>query len=668
MKKNYIIRFENHGELSTPSGLLDNEIWLDVGNQLAMGYFDHHQVQGYDSSLMALLQNPQYLERLLESAKTQDTIIVHVHKKPDLDCVACFFAVRYILEQGKEAFEQLFLHSEVGKKLIAYVNDIDAGRKKETRYPTLYAIYCAIDSVQREEKQLDQRMLDCGVELLEFAVQELEQDSTLDLATCNFEKKLADRYSKEIELIHQMAYETGKKDSTIAVEQISVWTKDKKQAAVPAAIWTDLPKNYYGYDYARKDGAVLTIVPYAIRRRHGAETTRVFASINPDIDTEMQYTLKPIAEILEQMEQIEEERLYEQTGVYRRDHSRPRRNDGILGKTPFSVTSDPWYVKPEEDLFDAPRELSLLEYSDILEVIRHNGSAVKTSYVLEVKEKEEPMVVYKASGYPLCEWQDEIEALTKTTTSHLIIYGELDASLIRHSNKILEAYCMNVLGRSLYDAREANFLYLDYRTCICSELNYTIILSATYGEEEKKYLPLYEILHDATEDTIKSSPLIRDIVRICNQRMGLLSFGTKIGELRFRKRKEIENLNEKLLAFSARTQKEDMIDRAVEQKVYAFIKDEFDIAELKASIMEEMNILTSESRERLVSKFNVLSAFAVPFVLIATIFDMGLFQFDELLSLSGTEAKIGWCVMIALIIVMMVVIMFAGTKREDDKK
>ena len=69
--------------------------------------------------------------------------------------------------------------------------------------------------------------------------------------------------------------------------------------------------------------------------------------------------------------------------------------------------------------------------------------------------------------------------------------------------------------------------------------------------------------------------------------------------------------------------------------------------------MEEMRIIVSESRNNLVSGFNTLSAFAVPFIIIATVFQMGFIRFQEAISLSGAAAYLGWCGVIVLVAVLI---------------
>lgn len=137
------------------------------------------------------------------------------------------------------------------------------------------------------------------------------------------------------------------------------------------------------------------------------------------------------------------------------------------------------------------------------------------------------------------------------------------------------------------------------------------------------------------------SALIADIAAIVRQRNKLLEYGNEIGELKPRKHRKIETLNDKMLALSIQMQKDDLIEDLVEREIYSFIKSRFGISDLKSSVMDEMGIIVNESRDRIISQFNILSAFAVPFVLIATVFQMGFMKFDEVLNLSGSAANVG---------------------------
>lgn len=650
----YRIIFEKHGALKPSSGLMKNEVWLDVGNSLGMGLFDHHQLEGCQSAFSALFNHLDFLINLKESAQRQEPIIVHLHEEPDLDCVASYYALRFYLEHNEPERSKFFGENGKGKILEKYINDIDAGKNKITDYPTLYAIFSCLDEGREKSEETDHYVVNRGLELISTAL-ELSELTETKLIDYDFSDCLADAFANEIRLVNDSSsYEEEKKNNEISFEQISIWTKEGNIKHVPAAIWKHRPRSNNGYSYARKEGNVITIIPYAIKGENNSDTTRVFASVNPDIDKEKAYSLRPIAEIIEQMEQIEEQRLFEQEGTYRRDHSRPREAAGHLGKMPFAATSDPWFVKPEEDLFDSPRIQSILSYEDILEVIRNNGSAVKKSFVAELKET--PTLLYEKQMIPLSDWQDEIKQLLNKASSHVVVWGELDASLIRHNNRLLEAYCLNLIGKPLHELREKSMHFVDYRTCIYSDINCTVILTATYDGYDAATLALSGMLDTTNSESFITSKLIKDISAIVRQRNTLLEYEDEIGEIKPKKHRNIEDLNDRMLALSIQMQKDDLIEDVIERGIYSFIKTNFGISELKTSVMDEIGILVGESRDKLISKFNILSAFAVPFVLIATIFQMGFLKFDAVLNLTGCAACAGWVVVflsIALLIVLI---------------
>lgn len=685
MALDYRYRFEKYGQLIPSSGVSEREVWLDVGNSLGMGCFDHHQGQsGYHSTLEALLENLQYLANLKKSVEDQKEIVVHLHRGPDMDCVASWYVVRYFLEHEGTEFDALFgKDGTVRQKLLKYVSDIDEGKGKHVKVPTLYALFSLL-AMNKEEKikEKDRYVVEKGLELISLAVGLLEGDkeNNIDLSKYDFSDSKLFK-SEEIHIIkdsldkYSNEYIEEKNNSDISFEKIAIWKKTKgsndyKLEEVDAAIWEKVSENPFGYLYAREEGNLVTIVPYSIKGRNGDETTRFFASVNTDIDNNYDYSLKPIVEIIEQMEQMEEQRYYDQTGRYRRDHSQPRKDKSHLDEAPFSATSDPWYFSPEEDLFDAPRDQSILDYNDILEVIRHKGSNVKKSYVLSIGCDREPQIIYRKgeqNDVALSRWQQDVCKLISSDTDFKIVFAELDSSLARHSNQILKAYCMNLTGRSFHECNESQFLFLDYRTCIYADLNCVIILVATHGDDSYSGLPIASILSvEPSKSSEDSATFIKDIVKVLKQRSDLLEYGEKIGKTKISDRKTIEKLNDSLIEFSAQVQEDEVIHDHLERKVYFFLKDEFEIDRLKSSVIEEINILVNESRNRLVSKLNVLSSLAVPFILIATLFQMGIFRFEEMFILSGVWACIGWGIVILLGVVLAIIL--KGSTKKTDRK
>ena len=679
MDLNYIYTFEKHGMLAPVSGALENEVWIDVGNTLGMGLFDHHQ-GGEGSAFSTVLLNTKYLKKLKKSAVEGKDIHVHMHEAPDMDCISSLWFIKKFLELSKDEFD-LFCSSKVVEKFREYVDSIDEGKGKETSYPTLYAIFSNIgENSDKDLQNTYKTIVERGLELLAIAEDKLKEDSDTDLFTYDFGRECRDLFGEEIHDISDSEYKREKTENKIDFCKIELWNKDNELVPVEAAIWKEESRGSNGYSFARKEGCVLTVVPSFCLDKEKT-FTRVFASINPEKDPERNYTLKPIAEIIEQMEQVEEKALFQKEGRYRRDYSKPRDTSGHFSKNPFAVTSNPWCISEAEDFFDAPYGYSLLDYRDILEVIKNNGSSVKKSFAISYKWDEDRSVSkpdYARYRIPLNLWEDTVriwkdpenasDDREKDDYSGIsengarIIYAELDSSLLRHSNEMLKAICMNIVGGTYHECRDDEFLFLNYRTCIYADLNYVVILVATSSkEDQEKDLPsdentgnsLDRYIDTKDNDKFMASPLIQDILRLMDFRNSILFVGGQVGDVDISDRKAIEKLNKKMLQLSIEHQRDGIKNNYIEKSVYDFLLNRYEIDSLKSSIMEEVSVLTGEARDRMVSKFNVLSAFAVPFILIATIFQIGIIKFQEVVSLTGTKALLGWCFVIVLIAVII---------------
>ncbi|MDO4804832.1 MAG: hypothetical protein Q4A32_08440 [Lachnospiraceae bacterium] len=273
--------------------------------------------------------------------------------------------------------------------------------------------------------------------------------------------------------------------------------------------------------------------------------------------------------------------------------------------------------------------------------------------------------LYDKELIPLSTWQEEIKQVLKKAEKHVVIWGELDASLIRRGNRLLEAYCLSLIGKPLHEVTGKNIHFIDYRSCIYSDEECTIILCATYKGYNAADLTTAEILQTDSVENFRNSPMLADIAAIVRQMDVLLECKSEIGELRPGKRRETERLNDKMLALSVQMQKDDRIENVVEREIYSYIKEEFGIPELKESVMNDLGIIVGESRDRFISKFNNLSAFAVPFILIATVFQMGFLKFEEAISLTGRCADIGWIAVAILVAVLVITIVRMGGR--DDQ-
>ncbi|WP_024866658.1 hypothetical protein [Butyrivibrio sp. FCS014] len=694
----YIFTFEKHGvSVDNNNKVMDNEVWIDVGNRLGMGCFDHHQ-GGCDSAFSSVADHLEYLSNLKSCASRGEEIIVHIHEFPDMDCISSFWLIKQYLEKTDEEFSFLSREGGVIDKLKNYVNYIDGGKNKIVSHPTLYAVMCKLgEDLPKGEHGTHQFMVEKGIRLIDIGVSRLMKEPETDLFTCDFSQELKEEFPEEISRINQGAdaYESEKRTGVVRIGNVKVWTRDNRQEDVKAAIWTKVSGIGDGYAYAREEGCKLTVFPLHIKGDNDS-FTQVIGSINPDIDQNHELDLTPVAALIEQMEQIEEKRLFEAEGRYRRDYSKPRADKSHFSNYPFAATSDPWFISEKGDIFDAPRELSLLRYEDIVEIIRNNGSNVKHSIGISYKwngDKSKLKCDFEESSIPVNLWEKEGRIWSdpdglfdSPAKGHgkaesgaaswyeipegaaRIIYAELDASLIRHNSEMLKAICMNIVGGTYHECRDEQFLFPDHRTCIYADLNYVVILAATSraGDAGRAVKSQIEGYLDATgKDEFVRSELIEDIVELLDMRNKMLELGREIGATSISDRKKIEELNRKMLNISVEHQNTSIKDNYVEKSVYDFFNDKYELQKLKDSLTGEISLLVGEARDRVVSKFNTLSALAVPFILVATVFQMGLIKFEGV-ELVGVPAVIGW-IATAVVTIWIMYLLSGKSKRDKDQ-
>ncbi|MCR5156357.1 MAG: hypothetical protein K6C96_06720 [Butyrivibrio sp.] len=678
-EERYTYKFEKQG-LPTESteNVMSNEVWIDVGNSLKMGCFDHHQGNGISSSFSAVLNHPEYLANLRKSFDAGEEIFVHMHEYPDIDCVSAFWLIRQYLELTADEFQALNSEGGVLSKLEEYVNSIDEGRNKEVSFPTIYAIFCKLGAGKPGNAHETHRTIaDKGLKLIDFAVARLKENTDTDLFTTDFERELSQEFHDECDRIRQQdneIYEKEKANGTIDIRNLNVWTHSHELKEVKTAIWNKVSEGHDGYAYARKEGCVVTAFPQYVRDDEGS-FTKVMISVNRDIDKDGVYDLTPVASLIEQMEQIEEKRLFIETGKYRRDYSKCRADKSQFSGKPFSVTSDPWYISESGDVTDSPREFSLIRYEDILEVLRNNGSNVKKSLGISYKwnsdrNKSVYSDDYARNNIPLTYWEEDIRkwkdpesgaGAQMTEDAVRIIYAELDASLIRHNTEMLKAICMNVVGGTYHECCDEQFLFPDYRTCIYADLNYVIILTCSSGQSdlgEENALRLY--LDTANGDSYRNSRLVKDIIELLDLRSSMLDISDDISKTAINDRKKIEKFNKRVLELSTQYQKVGIRNNYIEKSLCSFLIDKYELDRIRDSVTDEVSVLVGEARDRMVSKFNTLSAIAVPFILIATIFQMGFIKFKELISIDGVGASaVGW-VIVAIIITVVTLYLLKG--------
>ena len=677
MSINYIYVFEKHGMLAPSSGAMDNEVWIDVGNALEMGLFDHHQGNEGVSAFSTIFDHQEFLENLKKSAAQGRDIIVHMHEAPDIDCIASLWLVRQFLELDKEEYNA-FISSDVAKKLLHFVNDIDEGKGKDTYKPTLYAIFSNIgESTKYKNENINPLVVNKGLELISLAVDLLKSDPLTELYSYDFSVEFSDTFAEEIALISDAEYRREKDNEKIDFCNVEVWTKDNQLEVIRSAIWLEASNCCNGYNFARNEGYILTVFPRSVRDDDGSFTS-VMVSIDPGKDIEEKYTLKPIAEIIEQMEQIEEAYLFTGSGKYRRDYSKSRTDNGHCSQKPFAVTSNPWFVAENESFFDAPYGGSLLRYEDIVELIKNNGSTVKKSFGISYKWKNTKSVVkadYVRNYVPLSSFQKEVKSWTDPDNSQgrvgeksyvpgegmRIVFAEVDSSLIKHNNEMLKAVCMNIAGGTYHECSDDQFLFLDYRTVLYADQSFVIILAATSKKKDENsldestynLLSISDYINTANEKEFLNSPLIRQIIELFDFRNKMVETSKDTGNIKLSDRKAIESLNSKMLQLSLEHQKISIKESYIEKSVFNFLNEKYELENIRSSVMNETAVLVNEARDKMVSKFNTLSAFAVPFILIATVFQMGIIKFEELVNVTGFAANVGWGGVIILIAILI---------------
>lgn len=115
--------------------VMSNRIYLDVGNKLQKGIFDHHQSSHYRSAAEIIYNNP---DLLLESINNEaEEIEIIMHYCPDFDAIASAYLATYLIEHG--------ILPEGAKELADYASLIDQGMKifspEQIKTPSTAAIF-----------------------------------------------------------------------------------------------------------------------------------------------------------------------------------------------------------------------------------------------------------------------------------------------------------------------------------------------------------------------------------------------------------------------------------------------------------------------------------------------------------------------------------------------
>ncbi|MBR5510423.1 MAG: hypothetical protein IKV59_10255 [Lachnospiraceae bacterium] len=606
--------YERYGTI-VPENILLNDIWVDIGNAEREGVFDHHQYGGLKSAFECVLMYPEGLKGIrtyLDSYQgTEPEVVLHMHVYPDLDCIMSAYMVQKLIRTGKSHLNEIFSAHTI-EKLQEYVNEIDAGKRKVVSDLTLYAYLCRIGLGERDVWKRSQQILNEGLILVDLAVQVLEKaERDIDLFTEPLESYMDitklngyDTARRDLELSKEH-YREDKEANRVVLKSINLWNKEEACIKpVKAAIWKELPSGEDGYVFARDlDDCILTVYPYDIRQEDDtsmSRVTRAVISLNPNMKESESYTLLPVAEMLEQCEQLEENILFEKTGNYRRDHSHSREKRGRFSEVPFSSTNDPWYISEKEDIIDSPRIKSLLSYEHLLNIIENDSAMAKSAVMIRFYKENESIQTEQVAGYTevsfgelyqlaqkqVCEFQN------REQSEYLLTIVKIDSSMLKYSNAILKTCCLNMVGKNGSRMSDDNLLYLDYRTCLYTDQVVTVLAMADTESSVAQRL---------VADQVLNSRICADLKHILEHRQELRSIGVSLSE-KIRTigetDGEIEMFNRRLVHLNTRIQIDDLILDPVEQEVYSFIKANLGIVPLKESVITSAELLIKNAEQK----------------------------------------------------------------------
>lgn len=384
MKYTYHYEFHPHGTTVSKSDRLPSHIWVDNGNLLDIGIFDHHQNPQYNCSVEVLYENSHLLVPL--GPDENNSFTFHTHIFPDTDALFSIFLIQYYLEHRETVKEGAGSNQGFplcASQILSYVKTIDSGRIRlslDNRKPlmSLYCILTCLFKLESDMTKATQRALTIishAVSLADNAspeapfdffyspVSNIDCHAELTYANEDYDKYLADKAS--ICQITKCALPL--ENETISEEKVDT------------LIWKGIPSSQFNRLWAREEGYALTIIPVACSAPSFGEKeyscTNVIISLDPFLNDKREnaFSLLPIARYLETYEQMRENTLFSETKLHKRDHSAPRgyreNRNSLFLKPPFCETSDPWFINADGTLIGAPRTGSLLSLEDIVQTV-----------------------------------------------------------------------------------------------------------------------------------------------------------------------------------------------------------------------------------------------------------------------------------------------------------
>lgn len=673
-------------QVETP--VSDNSLYVDIGNALETGVIDHHQDRkepgaislAFSSTVKAF--DPEYVKHLIG----KDNIVVYTHSIPDSDAILSTYMAKTVIEEGDEKYDLIFGEDKPGRKLIEYVDTIDQGKGKRIKFSSdgktvsFYVAMCCLYRIavailyfrdfpeydesslkefteglkKKSETECDHIMLSIGHSIVQRALECLLSDQKADMETlllkwedilAGADKKVTDYITDVLKNDHDK-YEQEKR-TVINFDSIKIWKKDGTgvEEKIKTAIWRDKPESEFCYLYARNDDdAVVTVIPTGIKEKDNGQlpSTKVRISIDPDAKKAEELSLKPLAEALELLEQIEENAFYRENGVWRRDHSRCRRG---FEETPFSATSDPWFYMPDELLVENPKGGSFIEYSKIISMLENQTDLIRVIRSKNYNDGKLQNCKIDEEMMSISKWIANVKSIIKSNETendkdqYRIIVTEVDPVMIRSRNDVLKALCMSALGKSLFES--GDFFEPDYYSCIYANENLMVVVYARDPERKenaKNSCRLFSLIEeDGTDPVDRITDSISEIAEVVlNQRKDLLDYGRRLKTCVGNPGKSRE-LYRDFVGFLADEQEDSFEKNLVKMEIYDYLRRVLKIAETKESLIASVDIVTNDSKERAYSIFNFLTVVTVPFVLVSTLFQMGLIHFNALWNEKGFD-------------------------------
>ena len=658
-----------------------NEIWLDVGGEIGVGAFDHHQCTNeYNSTVDVIVRNWDLLKQTKERIKKDEVVRFYLHQNPDIDTLFAVYYLKFYLENEEKIFKEMFLEGTVADKLLQYVNDIDTGKNKVVSKATLYCLVSHLDRqhikkwAQMTTEEYSNVMLDKALNWVQITIDRVKNDLKYDLYNNQLDALETDEEAKIIiDIIKSFKanYEQDKIDGRLVIKEIPIWTTLGTIENVKAAIWKDYPLSpSSSYILAREEGAVVTFVPH---NEYGDNGARV--SINPDIEGAVgKYSLNEVGEMYEQVEQIYEHRIFKETGLLRRDYSRPRTSgqNSIFHTKPFSRTADPWYVSGEMDMVDAPGKGSLISYSEMIEILENITKQVKSTHIVsfDFEKKKDIKGTQVDFGEntkkSFISWTKEMRKIVSSIkqNQYKLIIVEVDASIIAHSYDVLDAYFMNLSAGAYIDEEDKTVLRVDYRTHLYLNQHFAVLFVAT-ADECRTAIQMKGLLDWEKKETLEACGIVDIFSKILSQREQFKEIGRFLGEFKGNPKK-VQKKNEELIRLLADSQADECLDSQIEIDVFKFIYEALDVRTLRQSVKETMDMVSVYSKERTYANLNFLSLISVPFILVTTVVQMGIIKLKPIWDFEKVASnKVTWMSWIFVLgVTILLTGIFFGTRRK----